>query len=67
MYDVEKICELQHQLDEYARFCEYLLFMLQDKDAHRDAIRFDDTDVPLHNYISEEIKKLIEQCSTSEK
>ena len=67
MYDVEKICELQHRLDEYERFCEYLFFMLLDKDASRDAIRFDDKDVPLHDFISKEIKKLIEQCSTSEK
>lgn len=67
MYDVEKICELQHRLDEYERFLEYLFFMLHDKDVHRQAIVFRDKDVPLHNYISEEIKKLIEQCSTSEK
>lgn len=67
MSDVEKICELQHRLDEYARFCEYLFFMLHDKDAHRQAIVFRDEDVPLHDYISKEIKKLIEQCSTSEK
>ena len=67
MYDVEKICELQHRLDEYERFCEYLFFMLHDKDVHRQAVVFRDKDVPLHDFISKEIKKLIEQCSTSEK
>lgn len=67
MYDVEKICELQHRLDEYERFCEYLFFMLHDKDAHRQVIVFRDKDIPLHDFICKEIKKLIEQCSTSEK
>ena len=67
MYDVEKICELQHRLDEYERFCEYLFFMLHDKDVNRQAVVFSDKDMPLHDYISKEIKKLIEQCSTSEK
>ena len=67
MYDVEKICELQHRLDEYERFCEYLFFMLHDKDAHRQAVVFRDKDIPFHDFISKEIKKLIEQCSTSEK
>lgn len=67
MYDVEKICELQHRLDEYERFCEFLFFMLHDKDVHRQAVVFSDKDVPLHDYIIKEIKKLIEQCSTSEK
>lgn len=67
MYDVEKICELQHRLDEYERFCEYLFFMLHDKDAHRQAIVFRDKDIPFHDFICKEIKKLIEQCFTSEK
>lgn len=67
MYDIEKICELQHRLDEYERFCEFLFFMLHDKDVHRQAVVFSDKDVPLHEYISKEIKKLIEQCSTSER
>jgi hypothetical protein len=67
MYDVEKICELLHRLDEYERFCEYLFFMLHDKDVHRQSIVFRDKDVPLHDFISKEIKKLIGQCSTSER
>jgi hypothetical protein len=67
MYDVEKICELQHRLDEYERFCEYLFFMLHDKDTHRQAIVFREEVIPLHDFISKEIKKLIEQCSTSER
>ena len=67
MYDVEKICELQHRLDEYARYHEYLFFMLHDKDVHRQTVIFHDNDIPFHDFISKEIKKLIEQCSTSEK
>lgn len=67
MYDVEKICELQHRLDEYERFCEYLFFVLNDKDAHRQAVVFRDKDIPFHDFISKEIKKLIEKCSTSER
>lgn len=58
---------MQHRLDEYERFCEYLFFMLHDKDAHRQVIVFRDKDIPLHDFISKEIKKLIELCSTSER
>lgn len=67
MYDVEKICELQHRIDEHERFLEHLFFILHEKDVSRQAIRFDDSEIPLHDYIYKEIKKLIEQCSTSEK
>lgn len=67
MNEVAKICELQHRIDEYERFCEHLFFMLSDYDVNRRCMAFSSSDMPLCEYIIKETKKLIEQCSTSEK
>jgi hypothetical protein len=67
MNDVEKICELQRKLDEYERFHGELFYMLVNRDVKRQFVAFDPTDVPYGKVILEQVKKLIEQCSTSEK
>lgn len=67
MYDVEKICELQRKLDECERFHGELLLMLINKDIKRQFVVISKQDVYLGEAILKEVKKLIEQCSTSEK
>ena len=67
MYDVEKICELQRKLDEYERFHGELLLMLINKDIKRQFVAISEQDVYFGEAILKEVKKLIEQCSTSEK
>lgn len=67
MYDVEKICELQRKLDECERFHGELLLMLINKDIKRQFVVISEQDVYLGEAILKEVKKLIEQCSTSER
>lgn len=67
MYDVEKICELQRKLDECERFHGELLLMLITRDVKRQFVAISEQDVDFGEVILKEVKKLIEQCSTSEK
>lgn len=67
MYDVEKICELQRKLDECERFHGELLLMLINKNIKRQFVAISKQDVYFGEAILKEVKKLIEQCSTSEK
>ena len=67
MHDVEKICEMQRKLDEYERFYGELFIMLVNRDVKRQFVAIDPYDVPYGKAILEQVKKLIEQCSTSEK
>lgn len=67
MYDVAKICELQHRIDEYDRFYGELLLMLIHKDIKRQFVAISEQEVPFAKAILDEVKKLIELCSTSEK
>lgn len=67
MHDVEKICEMQRKLDEYERFHGELFIMLVNRDVKRQFVAIDTDDVPYGKAILEQVKKLIEQCSTSEK
>ena len=67
MHDVEKICEMQRKLDEYERFHGELFIMLVNRDIKRQFVAIDSNDVPYGKGILDQVKKLIEQCSTSEK
>lgn len=67
MHDVEKICEMQRKLDEYERFHGELFIMLVNRDIKRQFVSIDPDDVLYGKAILDQVKKLIEQCSTSEK
>lgn len=67
MIDIEKICSMQRQLDEYERFHSELYFMLVEHNPKRQYVRFDDDEVPWAETLIKEIRKLIEECSLKEK
>lgn len=62
LHDVEKICELQHKLDEYERFHGELFLMIYEGDTDRNFVRFDEQVVPFAEDLIKQIKKLIAKC-----
>lgn len=62
LHDVEKICELQHKLDEYERFHGELILIIYEGDTDRKFVRFDEQVVPFAEDLIKQIKKLIAKC-----
>lgn len=67
MENVQKICEMQHRLDEYERFHGELFLMLYSKDVNRQFVCFDENEVPFSKEILKCTKDLLKLCSTKEK